>query len=91
MQLNLLALDGLLGIQHILNQLTIRSTCRVYSDDALRLILTLLVGSLLLQILLVAVECGLACLVCSHHRSRKNLVDIIRHRLVRGRMTNDIK
>ena len=61
MQLYLLALNRLLRIKHILNQLAVTRSCRVDADDALWLVLTLLVGSLLFLILLIAVRLRSCC------------------------------
>ena len=88
MQLYLLAIHDLLRIEHILYQLTIRGTSGVDSDNPLRLVLTLLVGSLLLLILLIAVQCRQSCLICRLYRCHQDIADIICHGLIRCRVTN---
>ena len=90
MQLNLLALHDILGIEHILNQLAITRSCRMNPNQRLGFVLTLLVGCLLLRVLLVAIQSRLSSLIRSRNGCRKNLVDIVSHRLIRSRMANDI-
>ena len=62
-QLDFLPVNSFLRIQHILNQLTIRRSGRMNTNDALRLILTLLIRRLFLLILLIAVQRCLASLI----------------------------
>ena len=89
MQLDLLTLNQLPGIQHILNQLTVRGSGWVQADDALWLILAFLVGRSLVPIPLIAVQGILTRLVgCSNGR-RQQAEDIISHRLVAAWMTDD--
>ena len=89
MQLHLLAVHHLLRVQHVLYQLAVARSGRVYADDALRPVLALLVGGPLLRVLLVAVQCGESRLVSRLHGRHQDVADVIGHRLVRGRMSDD--
>ena len=82
MQLNLLTLDGLLCVQHVLNHLSVRGARRVYADHALRLVLAFLVRSLLLLVLLIAVQRSLSGLVGIFDGGREYIIDIVGHRFV---------
>ena len=89
MQLHLLAVHDFLRIDHVLNQLTVRSSGWVNTDHALRLFLTLFVGGLLLHVSLIAVQRSLTSLIGLLYGRYEHIADVASHRLVRGWITYD--
>ena len=88
-QLYILAIDVLTGVEHVLNKLAVGRSCRMHADDALRLFPTLLIGSFFIDVHLIAVQCLFASLVRRDHRRCQYLVEVVCHRFARGRMSDD--
>ena len=88
-QLHHLAIDFLHRIDHILNKLRIRGTCRMHPDHHFRLLRLLLVSTFGAHLLTIGVNGILAHLISIYDRSSQQLIQSRRKAFTWCRITND--